>query len=48
MGLDFKRASESVRISLGRETNEAHLKEAVAIISGYAVPVQNGAQGESV
>ena len=47
MGLDLQRASESVRISLGRETTEAHLKEAVAMISGYAVPVQNGTQGES-
>ena len=48
MGMGFKRASESVRISLGRSTTEAHLKEAAAIISGYAIPAQNQAQGESV
>jgi len=48
MGLGFKRASESVRISLGRLTTEADLKEAASIISRYAVPAQNQAQGESV
>jgi cysteine desulfurase len=48
MGLGLRRASQSVRISLGRTTSEAHLKEAATIISGYAIPVQNRAQGESV
>lgn len=46
MGLGFKRASESIRVSLGTATTEAHLKEAAAIIAGYAVPVQRQAQGE--
>lgn len=48
MGLGFKRASESVRISLGRPNTEAQLKEAVAIMSGYAIPAQHQARGESV
>ncbi len=46
MGLGLKRASESVRVSLGTATTAAHVKEAAAIIAGYAVPVQQKAQGE--
>jgi cysteine desulfurase len=46
MGLGFKRASESIRVSLGTATAEVHLKEAAAIIAGYAVPVQRQSQGE--
>lgn len=46
MGLGFKRASESIRVSLGNVTTEAQLKEAAAIISGYVVPVQNRMQGD--
>jgi cysteine desulfurase len=48
MGFGFKRASESIRVSIGTSTTEAHLKKAAAIISGYSVRVQNQAKGESV
>ena len=40
MGLGFRRASESIRVSLGTGTTEADLKEAAALIAAYAVPVQ--------
>ena len=46
MGLGFKRASESVRVSLGRSTTEDDLKKAVSVISEYAIRAQNQAQGE--
>lgn len=45
MGLGFRRASESVRISLGRSTTEAELREAVAIIADYAIPAQRQTRG---
>lgn len=48
MGLGFKRASESIRVSLGKATTEAQVKEAAAIIAGYAVLVQQQSQGEEV
>jgi cysteine desulfurase len=47
MGLGFRRASESVRVSLGRSTTEAELREAVAIIADYAIPAQRQTQGGS-
>jgi cysteine desulfurase len=47
LGMSFKAASESVRVSLGRQSTLKEVTDAAHIIAAYVVPVQNEDPGGS-